>query len=75
MSSTKSPGDGLVRAGTIVFLAGSIATIATFVPLFFGLPRFPSIAYWVCMLMPAGFLLALCGLLRSARAQRRRAAA
>ncbi|KJK54852.1 hypothetical protein [Saccharothrix sp. ST-888] len=75
MSSTTSPGDGLVRAGAIVFLIGSIATIVTFVPLFFDLPRFPSIAYWVCMLMPAGFLLSLGGLLRSARAQRRRAAA
>ena len=68
-------GDAYVRAGAIVFGAGAIATLVTFVPLFFNLPRLPTLAYWLCMLMPLGFLLSLTGLLLSARAQRRRAAA
>ncbi|MER5865779.1 hypothetical protein [Kitasatospora sp. NPDC002040] len=70
MSSTSTDrGDGLVRAGSIVFLIGAVATMVTFVPLFFDLPRLPTIAYWVSMVMPLGFLIALLGLLRSARSQ------
>ncbi|MEV4613778.1 hypothetical protein AB0K43_14450 [Kitasatospora sp. NPDC049258] len=68
-------GELLVRAGAIVFGSGAVATLVTFVPLFFDLPRFPSLAYWLCMLMPLGFLLSLTGLLLSARAQRARATA
>lgn len=67
-------GDLLVRSGAIVFAFGAVATLVTFVPLFFGLPRLPTVAYWLCMLMPLGFLVALLGLLSSARAQRRRPA-
>ncbi|WP_431679947.1 hypothetical protein [Kitasatospora sp. KL5] len=66
-------GDALVRAGAIVFAVGAVATMVTFVPLFFHLTRLPTAAYWICMLMPLGFLLSLAGLLTSARAQRRRA--
>ncbi|MFJ9519213.1 hypothetical protein ACIRPK_13205 [Kitasatospora sp. NPDC101801] len=66
-SSTTDRGDGLVRAGSIVFLIGAVATMVTFVPLFFDLPRLPSIAYWVSMVMPLGFLIALTGLFLSAR--------
>ncbi len=65
-------GDLLVRAGAIVFAVGSIATLVTFVPLFFDLPRLPTAAYWLCMLMPLGFLIALVGLVQGARAQKRR---
>ncbi|MEV6206534.1 hypothetical protein [Kitasatospora sp. NPDC051914] len=65
-------GDALVRAGAIVFAVGAVATMVTFVPLFFHLTRLPTAAYWICMLMPLGFLLSLAGLLTSARAQRRR---
>ena len=72
-TKTNSSGDSLVRAGAIVFIAGAVATIATFVPYFLDLARLPSAAYWLSMLMPLGFLLALLGLLRSARDQRRRA--
>ncbi|GAA2743065.1 MULTISPECIES: hypothetical protein [Kitasatospora] len=68
------PGDVLVRVGGLVFGFGAVATIVTFVPLFFDFNRFPTFAYWLCMLMPAGFLVSLTGLLVSARAQRRRAA-
>ncbi|PBC78279.1 hypothetical protein BX265_3042 [Streptomyces sp. TLI_235] len=66
-------GDALVRAGAIVFAVGAVATLVTFVPLFFDLTRLPSAAYWICMLMPLGFLLSLAGLLATARAERRRA--
>ncbi len=65
-------GDAYVRAGAIVFGVGAVATLVTFVPLFFDLPRLPTLAYWLCMLMPLGFLLSLTGLLLSARAQRLR---
>ncbi len=66
-------GEGLVKGGAIVFCAGALATLVTFVPLFLHLTPLPSAAYWLSMLMPLGLLLALTGLLRSARAQRRRA--
>jgi len=69
---TADRGDALVRAGAYVFVFGAVATIVTFVPLFFGFDRFPSPAYWLCMLLPGGFLVSLSGLLLSARAQRRR---
>ncbi|MDH6577584.1 hypothetical protein [Kitasatospora sp. MAP5-34] len=65
-------GDAFVRAGALVFGLGAISTLVTFVPLFFNLPRLPTIAYWLCMLMPLGFLVSLTGMLLSARAQRRR---
>ncbi|MEV8094267.1 hypothetical protein [Kitasatospora sp. NPDC085879] len=66
-------GDALVRAGAIVFAVGAVATLVTFVPLFFDLTRLPSAAYWICMLMPLGFLVSLAGVLATARAERRRA--
>ncbi|KQV24149.1 MULTISPECIES: hypothetical protein [unclassified Kitasatospora] len=66
-STTTDRGDGLVRAGGIVFLVGAVGAIVTFVPLFFDLTPLPSVAYWISMLMPAGFLLALSGLFLSAR--------
>ncbi|WP_329566611.1 hypothetical protein [Kitasatospora sp. NBC_01266] len=69
----KESGEGLVRLGGVVFVVGALATIATFVPLFFHLTPLPTPAYFASMLMPLGFLLALLGMFRSARAQRRRA--
>ncbi|WP_354641883.1 hypothetical protein [Kitasatospora camelliae] len=66
------PADVLVRVGGYVFGFGALATLVTFVPLFFDFDRFPTFAYWLCMLMPGGFLVSLVGLLLSARAQRRR---
>ncbi|MFI6447946.1 hypothetical protein [Kitasatospora sp. NPDC050543] len=72
-SQTADRGDAYVRAGAIVFGLGAIATLVTFVPLFFHLTPLPTAAYWLSMLMPLGFLLCLVGLLLSARAQRRRA--
>ncbi len=70
---TRSPGDLLVRIGAVVFAIGAVATIATMIPLFVGAQPLPTPAYFVCMLMALGFALALVGLLRSARAQRRAA--
>lgn len=72
---TPRSGDGLVRAGAVVFLVGAVATLATVVPLFLGAEPLPTAAYLVSMLMGAGFALALAGLFRSARAQRRTALA
>ncbi|MFC9324846.1 hypothetical protein [Kitasatospora sp. NPDC057015] len=74
-SQSADRGDLYVRAGAIVFAAGAVATLVTFVPLFLDLTPLPTAAYWLSMLMPLGFLLALVGMLSSARAQRRRAAA
>lgn len=70
-TETPQPGDALVRVGAIVFLVGAVATVVTVAPLFLGLTPLPSAAWFVSMLMPAGFGTALTGLLRSARAQRR----
>ena len=69
---TRTPGDLLVRTGAIVFVIGAVATLITITPLFIGSRPLPTVAYLVCMLMGVGFALALGGLLRSARAQRRR---
>lgn len=60
--------------GGIVFLVGAVATVATMAPLFLHTRPFPAPAYFVCMLMGVGFLLAAAGVVRSARAQRRSAA-
>jgi hypothetical protein len=70
-TETKQPGDALVRVGAILFLVGAVATVATVAPLFLGLTPLPTAAYFVSMVMPLGFGVALVGLLRSARAQRR----
>ncbi|MFF7204550.1 MULTISPECIES: hypothetical protein [unclassified Streptomyces] len=68
-----APGDGLVRAGAIVFIVGAVATLVTVAPLFLGTEPFPSLAYAVCMLMGVGFLIAAAGVLRSIAVQRRAA--
>ncbi|MFE0764745.1 hypothetical protein ACFW4X_28330 [Streptomyces smyrnaeus] len=73
-TETPSAGDLLVRIGGIVFLIGAVATLVTVAPLFLGTEPFPAPAYFVCMLMGLGFLLAGAGVLRTALAQRRRAA-
>ncbi|MEV5607932.1 hypothetical protein [Streptomyces sp. NPDC052225] len=72
-ATESGPGDGLVKAGGIVFVVGAIATLVTMAPLFLDTDPFPSIAYAVCMLMGIGFLLAAAGVLRGVAAQRRQA--
>ncbi|MBT2440967.1 hypothetical protein J7E93_12750 [Streptomyces sp. ISL-36] len=74
-SDDTAPGDGLVRAGAIVFIIGAVATLVTVAPLFLGTDPFPPVAYAVCMLMGVGFLVAGAGVLRSIGAQRRQARA
>ena len=71
-TETQHTGDSLVRIGAILFLVGAVATVVTVSPLLLGLTPLPTAAYLVSMVMPVGFGLALVGLLRSARAQRRR---
>ncbi|KIZ13628.1 hypothetical protein [Streptomyces natalensis] len=68
---TPQAGDLLVRIGAIMFLVGAVATLATVAPLFLGTEPLPSVFYWVCMLMGAGFAVAAAGVIRTARAQRR----
>ncbi|MFG2135394.1 hypothetical protein [Streptomyces sp. NPDC048650] len=68
---TPQAGDLLVRIGAIMFLVGAVATLATVMPLFLGTDPLPSVFYWVCMLMGAGFAVAAVGVVRSARSQRR----
>ena len=70
-TETPQPGDALVRVGAILFLIGAVATVVTVAPLFLHLTRLPTPAYFVCMVMPLGFAVALFGLLKSARSQRR----
>lgn len=67
------PGDGLVKAGGIVFIVGAIATLVTMAPLFLHTDPFPTISYAVCMLMGVGFVIAAAGVLRGVAAQRRQA--
>ncbi|MET9418465.1 hypothetical protein ABZY03_30600 [Streptomyces klenkii] len=74
-SETPRAGDLLVRIGAIVFLVGAVATLATVAPLFLGADPLPPAAYFVCMLMGVGFLIAGAGVLRSIADQRRQARA
>ncbi|MCP9958459.1 MULTISPECIES: hypothetical protein [Streptomyces] len=67
------PGDGLIRAGAVLFVIGAIATLVTVAPLFLGTEPFPTAVYLVAMLMGVGFLVAAAGVLRSIAAQRRQA--
>ncbi|WP_418957719.1 hypothetical protein [Streptomyces tritici] len=72
-SNTAAPGDGLIRAGAVVFIVGAAATLVTVAPLFLGTEPFPTVAYLVSMLMGVGFALAGAGVLRSIAAQRKQA--
>ncbi|MEV3855965.1 hypothetical protein AB0J38_16775 [Streptomyces sp. NPDC050095] len=72
-AAAAGPGDGLVKAGGIVFIVGAVATLVTVAPLFLHTDTFPPVAYAVCMLMGVGFLLAAAGVLRGVAAQRRSA--
>ncbi|MET9929744.1 MULTISPECIES: hypothetical protein [unclassified Streptomyces] len=68
-----APGDGLVKAGVVVFAIGAVATLVTVAPLFLGTDPFSTVAYTVSMLMGVGFLVAAAGVMRSIAAQRRQA--
>jgi hypothetical protein len=66
-------GDGLIRAGAVVFFAGAVATLVTVTPLFLGTKPFPAYMFGLCMLMGVGFLVAGAGVLRSIAVARRQA--
>ncbi len=71
------PGDGLVRAGGIVFLVGVVAVVVAVVPFFFGHRNWPlPLNLAAGVLPPLGLGLALVGMLRAGRvrARARRAA-
>lgn len=66
------PGDGLVRAGGIVFGIGLVAVLVVVLPFFFGKENWPlpfNLAAGV--LPPLGLALALAGLVRGARSTAR----
>lgn len=73
--NSTAPGDGLVRAGAVVFFVGAVATLVTVAPLFLGTSPFPTYMFGLSMLMGVGFLIAGAGVLRSAAAGRRQARA
>jgi hypothetical protein len=72
-TNSAGPGDGLIRAGAVVFFIGALATLVTMVPLFLGDKPFPTYMYGLSMLMAVGFLVAGAGVLRSIAAGRRQA--
>ncbi|MFJ3304543.1 hypothetical protein ACIPSA_15745 [Streptomyces sp. NPDC086549] len=74
-TNSAGPGDGLIRAGAIVFFIGAVATLVTVAPLFLGAKPFPTYMFGLSMLMGVGFLVAGAGLLRSISAGRRQARA
>ncbi|MFH8452629.1 hypothetical protein ACH4CD_25720 [Streptomyces fungicidicus] len=74
-ANSSAPGDGLVRAGAIVFFVGAVATLVTVAPLFLDTTPFPTYMFGLSMLMAVGFLMAGAGVLRSVAAGRRQARA
>ncbi|CAK7287722.1 MULTISPECIES: hypothetical protein [Streptomyces] len=72
-ANSAGPGDGLIRAGAIVFFIGALAALITVIPLFIGTKPFPTYMYGLSMLMGVGFLVAGAGVLRSVAAGRRQA--
>ena len=69
------PGDGLVRAGAVVFAVGLVAVVLSVVPsVLSGDPARLPLVVVAGSLLPLGFGIALLGLLRGARTGRRDAA-
>ena len=74
-TNSAGPGDGLIRAGAVVFFIGAVATLVTVAPLFLGAKPFPTYMFGLSMLMAVGFLMAGAGVLRAIAAGRRQARA
>ena len=73
-ADSSRPGDGLVRAGAVVFLVGLVATFASVVPAVLrDRPAPIELVVAAGSLLPLGFAIALVGLLRQARTRRREA--
>ncbi|MFG3060904.1 hypothetical protein ACGFYM_20260 [Streptomyces sp. NPDC048231] len=72
-ANSAAAGDGLIRAGAIVFFVGAVVTLVTVAPLLLGTKPFPTYMFGMSMLMAVGFLMAGAGVLRSIAEGRRRA--
>ncbi|MEU9186917.1 hypothetical protein AB0D14_20685 [Streptomyces sp. NPDC048484] len=66
-------GDGLIRAGAIVFIVGAVATLVTVAPLLLDTTPFPPYMFGLSMLMGVGFLIAGAGVFQSIASGRRQA--
>jgi VIT1/CCC1 family predicted Fe2+/Mn2+ transporter len=64
------PGEGLVRAGAVVFAIGVVGVLLAVVPFFFGRSDAPSWTALTASLLPVGLGIALVGLLLGARSRR-----
>ena len=63
-------GEGLVRAGAVVFAAGVVGVLLAVVPFLVGREDAPTWTALLASLLPVGLGMALVGLLRGARARR-----
>ena len=64
------PGEGLVRAGAVVFALGVVGVLLAVVPFFLGRDDAPTWTALLASLLPVGLVMALVGLLLGARARR-----
>lgn len=71
--NSAATGDGLIRAGAIVFFVGAVATLVTVAPFLLGTTPFPTYMFGLSMLMGVGFLIAGAGVFQSIVAGRQRA--
>ena len=67
------PGEGLVRAGALLFALGGLGVVAVVVPFLLGREDAPLWSTLLASMMPVGLGLALLGLLLGARSRRREA--
>lgn len=65
------PGDGLVRAGAVVFAVGIVGVLLAVVPFFFGRSDAPTWTALTASLLPVGLGIALVGLFVGARSRGR----
>ena len=65
--SSRSTLDTAVRVGAVLLAVGTLATIATLVPLFSGLDPLPVGIYLLCFLAPLGLAVILVALWQRAR--------
>lgn len=70
-SEGRAPGDGLVRAGALTFGVGVIGAVAVLVGFLLGSNDAPLWSTLLTLLLPLGLLIALVGLLQSARSRRK----
>jgi hypothetical protein len=72
MSADTRAGDGLIRAGALLFGIGLVAVLVVVLPFFFGVENRPlPLNLAAGVLPPLGLLLALIGLVRGSRASSR----